>query len=34
VEIASMLGITPETVRWHHHQARQSLRRELAAFKE
>lgn len=34
LEIAAMLGITPETVRWHHHQARQTLRRELAAFKE
>jgi RNA polymerase sigma-70 factor (ECF subfamily) len=33
-EIAAMLGITSETVRWHHHQARQTLRRELAAFKE
>lgn len=33
-EIAAMLGITPETVRWHHHQARQTLRRELAAFRE
>lgn len=34
VEIATMLGITAETVRWHHHQARQTLRRELAAFRE
>lgn len=34
LEIAAILGITPETVRWHHHQARQTLRRELAAFKE
>ena len=34
LEISTMLGITPETVRWHHHQARQRLRRELAAFKE
>lgn len=33
-EIATILGITPETVRWHHHQARQTLRRELAAFRE
>jgi RNA polymerase sigma-70 factor (ECF subfamily) len=34
LEIAAILGVTPETVRWHHHQARQTLRRELAAFKE
>lgn len=34
VEIAAILGITPETVRWHHHQARRTLRNELAAFKE
>jgi RNA polymerase sigma-70 factor, ECF subfamily len=34
MEIATMLGISPETVRWHHHQARQTLRRELAAFNE
>lgn len=33
-EIAAILGIAPETVRWHHHQARQTLRRELAAFRE
>ena len=29
-EIAEALGITRETVRWHHHQARQSLRKALA----
>jgi RNA polymerase sigma-70 factor (ECF subfamily) len=33
-EIASALGITCETVRWHHHQARQTLRDALAAFRE
>jgi RNA polymerase sigma-70 factor (ECF subfamily) len=29
-EIADALGITPETVRWHHHQARLRLRDALA----
>jgi len=29
-EIADALGISRETVRWHHHQARQSLRKALA----
>lgn len=33
-EIAEALGITPETVRWHHHQARQTLREALAVFKD
>jgi RNA polymerase sigma-70 factor (ECF subfamily) len=33
-EIAEALGITRETVRWHHHQARQSLRDALAAFRD
>lgn len=33
-EIAEALGISPETVRWHHHQARQSLRDALAALRE
>ena len=33
-EIARALGITRETVRWHHHQARQKLRDALAAFRE
>jgi RNA polymerase sigma-70 factor (ECF subfamily) len=33
-EIANKLGISRETVRWHHHQARQSLREALAAFRE
>jgi RNA polymerase sigma-70 factor (ECF subfamily) len=28
-EIADALGISRETVRWHHHQARQSLRKAL-----
>lgn len=32
-EIAEALGISCETVRWHHHQARQSLRHALAAFR-
>jgi len=32
-EIAESLGISPETVRWHHHQARQSLRAMLAALR-
>jgi RNA polymerase sigma-70 factor (ECF subfamily) len=32
-EIAEALGISGETVRWHHHQARQSLRHALAAFR-
>jgi RNA polymerase sigma-70 factor, ECF subfamily len=34
VEIAEALGITRETVRWHHHQARQSLRDALAALRD
>jgi RNA polymerase sigma-70 factor (ECF subfamily) len=34
VEIATMLGISRETVRWHHHQARHTLRRALAALRE
>ena len=29
-EIAESLGISPETVRWHHHQARRALRAALA----
>src|SRR5689334_14730808 len=33
-EIAAALGISRETVRWHHHQARQALRNALAAFRE
>jgi len=33
-EIAAALGISRETVRWHHHQARQKLRDALAAFRE
>ena len=33
-EIAEMLGISPETVRWHHHQARHALRSALAMFRE
>lgn len=33
-EIAEALGISRETVRWHHHQARQTLRESLAAFRE
>ena len=32
-EIAESLGISRETVRWHHHQARQTLRQALAAFR-
>ena len=32
-EIAEALGISRETVRWHHHQARQALRHALAAFR-
>ena len=32
-EIAESLGISCETVRWHHHQARQALRQALAAFR-
>jgi RNA polymerase sigma-70 factor (ECF subfamily) len=32
-EIADALGITPETVRWHHHQARRVLRAALAALR-
>jgi len=34
VEIAETLGVSPETVRWHVHQARQTLRRALAPVKE
>ena len=33
MEIAASLGISPETVRWHHHQARQALRAALAALR-
>lgn len=32
-EIADALGISRETVRWHHHRARQALRGALAAFR-
>jgi RNA polymerase sigma-70 factor (ECF subfamily) len=32
-EIAESLGISRETVRWHHHQARHTLRQALAAFR-
>ena len=32
-EIADSLGITPETVRWHHHQARRALRAALAPLR-
>ena len=32
-EIAESLGISRETVRWHHHQARQALRQALAMFR-
>ena len=32
-EIAHSLGITAETVRWHNHQARQSLRAALASLR-
>lgn len=32
-EIAASLGISPETVRWHHHQARQALRAALASLR-
>lgn len=32
-EIAESLGITPETVRWHHHQARRALRAALVALR-
>lgn len=34
VEIAGILGITPETVRWHVHQARRVLRAALAPVRE
>lgn len=34
VEIAEILGVTPETVRWHVHQARRVLRLALAPVKE
>lgn len=33
-EIAEALGISRETVRWHHHQARQTLRTALVAFRD
>jgi RNA polymerase sigma-70 factor (ECF subfamily) len=33
-EIAESLGISRETVRWHHHQGRHALRSALAAFRE
>lgn len=32
-EIATLLGITPETVRWHLHTARKALRPALARFR-
>jgi RNA polymerase sigma-70 factor (ECF subfamily) len=32
-EIAESLGISRETVRWHHHQARQALRAALATLR-
>ena len=32
-EIAASLGISPETVRWHHHQARRTLRGALATLR-
>src|SRR5690348_17217114 len=32
-EIAESLGISPETVRWHHYQARQTLRAALASLR-
>lgn len=34
LEIATTLGITPETVRWHHHKARQALRASLAVLRD
>jgi RNA polymerase sigma-70 factor (ECF subfamily) len=33
-EIAEMLGVSPGTVRWYLHEARQSLRRMLAHLQE
>jgi RNA polymerase sigma-70 factor (ECF subfamily) len=33
-EIGEALGISGETVRWHHHQARQALRSALAGLRE
>jgi RNA polymerase sigma-70 factor (ECF subfamily) len=33
-EIADALGISRETVRWHHHQARQTLREVMASLRE
>jgi DNA-directed RNA polymerase specialized sigma24 family protein len=32
-EIADALGISRETVRWHHHQARQTLREAMASLR-
>ena len=32
-DIARTLGISEETVRWHHHQARRTLRRTLAGLR-
>jgi RNA polymerase sigma-70 factor, ECF subfamily len=34
VEIAAMLGVSPETVRWHVHQARHTLRIALAPIQD
>jgi RNA polymerase sigma-70 factor (ECF subfamily) len=34
VEIAAMLGVSPETVRWHVHQARHTLRGVLAPMRD
>jgi RNA polymerase sigma-70 factor, ECF subfamily len=34
VEIAAMLGVSPGTVRWYLHEARQALRRMLAHLQE
>ena len=33
-EIAAMLGLSPGTVRWHLHEARQALRGMLAHLQE
>ena len=33
-EIATMLGVSPGTVRWYLHEARQALRRMLAHLQE
>ena len=34
VEVAKHLGLTPENVRWHLHQAKKSLRKTLAPLRE